>query len=170
MIKIIRLHFRNLGKTHSWLCMHTFMKKENVFGENPVGRFYKKFDIIKKQDFIPQNKSALKSENYNLYEGMKCVIINLTILLCKDYIYIYIYIITNRAIHFVKKGSSSEILHKNRHWSSLFDDCMDWLVAIDLEHRLVFPTEIMLMALHLDIVIWCVKLKKVFIIELTIPF
>ena len=46
---------------------------------------------------------------------------------------------------------------------------MDWHIATDLKHNFIFPTEIMLMTKHPDIVIWSVKAKK-FVIELMVPF
>ena len=74
-----------------------------------------------------------------------------------------------RVIHFVKEGNILEILCKNKHRSSLLDGCTDWHVTTDSEHYFVFPIEIALMTQHPDIVIWSIKLKKVFIIELTVP-
>ena len=47
---------------------------------------------------------------------------------------------------------------------------MDWHVTTDLKQNLIFPTEIALMTKRPDIVIWSVKAKKVFVIELTAPF
>ena len=49
--------------------------------------------------------------------------------------------IINRAIQFVKEEKFSKLSHRNKHRSSLLDGCMDWHVAIDLEHHFVFPTE-----------------------------
>ena len=46
---------------------------------------------------------------------------------------------------------------------------MEWHAATDLEHHFVFLTEIALMTQHPDVAIWSVKLKKVFVIQLTIP-
>ena len=40
--------------------------------------------------------------------------------------------ITNRAIHFVK-GNISKLSRRNKHRSSLLDDCTDWHVTTDLE-------------------------------------
>ena len=77
--------------------------------------------------------------------------------------------ITNKAIHFVKEGNISKLSHKNKH-RSLFDGCMDWHIATDLEHHFLFQTEVALMTQHPDIVIWSFKLKNVFVIELTAPF
>ena len=44
------------------------------------------------------------------------------------------------------------------HRTSLLDGCMDWHVAMDLEHHFIFPIEIALTQ-HPDFVIWSVKLK-----------
>ena len=52
---------------------------------------------------------------------------------------------------------------------SLLEGCTDWHVATDLKHNLIFPTEIALTR-RPDIVIWSVKSKKVFVIELTVPY
>ena len=52
----------------------------------------------------------------------------------------------------------------------LLEGCLDWHVATDLKHNFMFPTEIVLMTKHPDIVIWSIKAKKVFVIELMIPF
>ena len=54
------------------------------------------------------------------------------------------------------------------HQPSLLEGCTDWHVATDLKHNFIFPTEIALMTMHPDIVIWSVKAKKVFVIELTV--
>ena len=67
--------------------------------------------------------------------------------------------ITNRAIHFVKEGNISKLIHKNKHRSSLLEGCMDWHVTTDLEHHFVFPTEIALTTQYPDFVIWSFKLK-----------
>ena len=53
---------------------------------------------------------------------------------------------------------------------SLFEGCTDWHVATDLKYNFIFPTEIALTTKRLDIVIWSVKAKKVFVIELTVPY
>jgi len=76
----------------------------------------------------------------------------------------------NKAIYFVKEGNISKFSRKNRHVSSIFDGSAGWRIACDLEHQLVFPTEITLTAQRPDIVIWSVNQKKVFIVELTVPF
>ncbi len=47
--------------------------------------------------------------------------------------------------------------------------CMDWHVPTDLKHNFIFPTEIALVIKSPDIVIWSVKAKKVFVIELMVP-
>ena len=53
---------------------------------------------------------------------------------------------------------------------SLLEGCTGWHVATDLKHNFIFPTEIALTAKRPDIVIWSVKAKKGFVIELTVPF
>ena len=53
---------------------------------------------------------------------------------------------------------------------SLLEGCTDWHVATDLKHNFIFPTEIALTTKRPDIVIWSVKAKKVFVIELTVPY
>ena len=77
--------------------------------------------------------------------------------------------ITNRAIHFVKEGNILKLSCKNKYRSSLLDGNTDWHVTTDLDH-FVFPTEIALTTLRPYIIIWSGKLKKVFVIELTVPF
>ena len=78
--------------------------------------------------------------------------------------------ITNRANHFIKEGNISKLSCQNKHRSSLLDGCTDGHVITDIEHHFIFPTEIALTTQHPDIVIWSVKLKKGFVIELTVPF
>ena len=46
----------------------------------------------------------------------------------------------------------------------------DWRMESDLESHLVFPTEIALTAQRPDLIIWSVSQKRVFLIELTVPF
>ena len=53
---------------------------------------------------------------------------------------------------------------------SLLEGCTDWHVATDLKHNFIFPTEKALMTKRPDIVIWSVKAKHIFVIELTVPF
>ena len=79
-------------------------------------------------------------------------------------------IINNRAIQFVKEGNISKIASENMRKPSLLEGCTDWHVATDLKHNFIFPTEITLTKKRPDIVIWSVKAKKVFVIELTVPY
>ena len=79
-------------------------------------------------------------------------------------------IINNRAIQFVKEGNILKLAHKNMHKPSLLEGCTDWHVATNLKHNFIFPAKIALMTKHPDIVIWSVKAKKVFVIELMVPF
>ena len=53
---------------------------------------------------------------------------------------------------------------------SLLEGCKDWHVATDLKHNFIFPSEIAFTTKRPDIVIWSVKAKKVFVIELTVPY
>ena len=53
---------------------------------------------------------------------------------------------------------------------SLLECYINWHVITDLKHNFIFPTEIALTTNRPDIVIWSVKLKKVFVIESMIPF
>ena len=79
-------------------------------------------------------------------------------------------IINNRAIQFVKEGNISKIARENMRKPSLLEDCMDWHITTDLKHNFIFPTEIALTTKCPDIVIWSIKAKKVFVIELTVPY
>ena len=79
-------------------------------------------------------------------------------------------IIYNRAIEFVKEGNISKTACENMRKPSLLEGCTDWHIATDLKHNFIFPTEIALTTKCLDIVIWSVKTKKVFVIELTVPY
>ena len=79
-------------------------------------------------------------------------------------------IINNRAIQFVKEGNISKLARKNMRKPSSLEGCADWHVASDLKHNFIFPTEIALLTKRPDIVIWSMKAKNVFVIELTIPF
>ena len=55
------------------------------------------------------------------------------------------------------------------HSYILLEGCTDWHVATDLKHNFIFPTETALTTKRPDIVIWSVKAKIVFVIELTVP-
>ena len=79
-------------------------------------------------------------------------------------------IINNRAIQFVKEENISKLARKNMRKTTLLEGCTDWHDATDLKHNFIFPTEIALTTKHPDIVIWSVKEKQVFVIELTVPF
>ena len=79
-------------------------------------------------------------------------------------------IINNRGIQFVKDGNISKLARKNMRKPSLLEGCTDWHVATDLKHNFTFLTEIALTTKRPDIVIWSVKAKNVFAIELTVPF
>ena len=76
-------------------------------------------------------------------------------------------IINNRAIQFVKEGNISKIACENMQKPSLLEGSH---VATDLRHNFIFPTEIALTTKRPDIVIWSVKAKKVFVIELMVPY
>ena len=52
----------------------------------------------------------------------------------------------------------------------MLEGCTAWHIATDLKHSFIFPTEIALTTKRSDIVIWSVKAKKVFVIDLTVPF
>ena len=56
------------------------------------------------------------------------------------------------------------------HKPSLLEGCTDRHVATDLKHNFIFPIEIALTTKRPDIVIWPVKAKQVFVIELTVPY
>ena len=73
-------------------------------------------------------------------------------------------IINNRAINSLKK----EIFRKLHVKPSLLECCTDWHDVTGLKHNFIFPTEIALTTKRPDIVIWSVKAKKVFVIELTV--
>ena len=79
-------------------------------------------------------------------------------------------IINNRAIQFVKEGNISKIARENMHKPSLLEGCTDWHIATNLKHNFIFPTEIALTTKCPDIVICFIKAKKVFVIELTVPY
>ena len=53
---------------------------------------------------------------------------------------------------------------------SLLEGSTVWHVATDLKHHFIFPTEIALTTKRPDIVIWSVKAKNVFVIDLTVPW
>ena len=79
-------------------------------------------------------------------------------------------IINIRAILFVKKGNISKLALKYMRQPSLLEGCTDWHVATHLKHNFIFPTELALTTKRPDIVFWSVKAKKVFVIELTVPY
>ena len=79
-------------------------------------------------------------------------------------------IINNRAIQFVKEENFLKIARENMCKPSLLESCTDWHVATDLKHNFIFPTERALKTKRLDIVIWSIKAKKVFVIKLTVPY
>ena len=53
---------------------------------------------------------------------------------------------------------------------SLLEGCTDWHAATNLKHNFIFPTEVALTTKPPDIIIWSIKAKKVFTVELTVPF
>ena len=77
-------------------------------------------------------------------------------------------IINNRAIQIVKEGNISKIACKKMRKPSLLEGFTDWHIATDLKHKFIF--EIALMTKRPDIVIWSIKPKNVFVIELMVPF
>ena len=79
-------------------------------------------------------------------------------------------IINNRAIQFVKEGNISKIARENMRKPSLLEGCMDWHVTTNSKYNFIFPTEIALTTKRPDIVICSIKAKKVFIIDLTVPY
>ena len=79
-------------------------------------------------------------------------------------------IINNGAIQFVIEGNISKIARENMRKPSLLEGCTNWHVATDLKHNFMFPTEIASKTKRPGIVIWCVKAKKVIVIELTVRY
>ena len=92
------------------------------------------------------------------------------IYICCKTAYKAINIINNKAIQFIKEGIISKLARKNMRKSSLLKGCTDWHVATDLGHNFIFHIEIALTTNRPDIFIWSVKAKKLFVIELTVPF
>jgi hypothetical protein len=79
----------------------------------------------------------------------------------------------NRIIHFVKGNSSTSSrkeARKKRSVVSMLDNGSDWRAESDLQSQLVFPTDIALTAQRPDLIIWSVTQRKVFVVELTVPF
>ena len=64
----------------------------------------------------------------------------------------------------------SKIARENMRKPSLLEGCTDWHIVTDLKHNFIFSTEIAFTTKRPDIVIWFVKAKKVFVIELTVPY
>ena len=56
------------------------------------------------------------------------------------------------------------------HKPPLLEGCTGWQVATDSKYNFIFPTEMALTTKRPDIVIWTVKAKKVFVIELMVLF
>ena len=79
-------------------------------------------------------------------------------------------IVKNRAIQFVKEGNISKIARENTRKPSLLTGYTDWHVTTDLKHNFIFTNEIALTTKRPDIVIWSVKAKNVFVIELTVSY
>ena len=83
-------------------------------------------------------------------------------------------IINNRAIQFVKEGDISKIARENMRKPSLLESCTDWHVATDLKYIIkiyfIFPTETALTTKRPDIVLWSVRAKKFFFLEIMIVF
>ena len=79
----------------------------------------------------------------------------------------------NTIIYFVKENSSissRKESRKTRRVFSMLNNASDWRIESDLERHLVFPTEIALTAQRPDLIIWSVSQKRVYLIELTVPF
>lgn len=50
-----------------------------------------------------------------------------------------------------------------------FSPGLEWNMKVDLNRKLQFPTEIIIMSPRPDIVVWSTKARSVHIIELTVP-
>ena len=78
-----------------------------------------------------------------------------------------------------KLSSIMQLIKKRKKHSEsllLFDGCTDWWTTVDMKCHLAFPAEIMLAvqvklnAQCSNLVIWLVISKRVYIIELMVPF
>ena len=79
----------------------------------------------------------------------------------------------NTKINFVKENnstSSRKESRKDERVFSILDNGSDWRVESDIQSKLVFPTDIALTAQRPDLIIWSVTQRKIYIIELTVPF
>ncbi|KAL7868614.1 hypothetical protein SRHO_G00099980 [Serrasalmus rhombeus] len=54
--------------------------------------------------------------------------------------------------------------------SSLIGTARDWQLRVDLDKSLVFPPNIAVSSLHPDLVLWSNSCRRVYIIELTVPW
>ena len=72
-------------------------------------------------------------------------------------------------IHFVKEGETTRGNIMNNTKSGILDQARDWQLDVDLDRKLRFP-EIVPTNLRPDIVLWSATMKKIIIIELTVPW
>ncbi|KAL7888461.1 hypothetical protein AOLI_G00034350 [Acnodon oligacanthus] len=70
---------------------------------------------------------------------------------------------------FVRPGDGAQKTVVGKH-TCLLTPGRKWEMLADLGTQLVFPTEITQTTLKLDVVMWSTAAKKVFIIELTVPW
>ena len=66
--------------------------------------------------------------------------------------------------------SSRKEARKKRRVFSMLESGSDWRTVSDLRSQLVFPTDIALTSQRPDLIVWSVAQRKVFLIELTVPF
>ena len=72
-------------------------------------------------------------------------------------------------IQCVKEGETTIVNIMNNTKSGILDQAKDWQLEVDLDRQLRFP-EIVQTNLKPDIVLWSAAMKKIIIIELTIPW
>ena len=72
-------------------------------------------------------------------------------------------------IQFVKEGETKRRNIRNDAKSGILDQAKDWQLEVDLDRKLRFP-EIVPTNLRPDMVLWWAAMKKIVIIELTVPW
>ncbi|KAK7886737.1 hypothetical protein WMY93_026358 [Mugilogobius chulae] len=71
---------------------------------------------------------------------------------------------------FLQAGVMEKVRDASREHYGLLSEARDWNMIVDLNQRLIFPAEIVSTNLRPDLVLWSPSLRKVLIVELTVPW
>ena len=74
-----------------------------------------------------------------------------------------------QTIAFVRQGQKVQKRGRSNP-TGILEKANDWILLVDLKHRLIIPAELATSTLRPDMILYSIAIRKVYIIELTIPW